>query len=518
MGTILDKLINYCNDDYVPMHMPGHKRNTEEFVMGNPFSIDITEIDGFDNLHNPKGILQESMDRASTMYGSDCTLYLVNGSSSGLIMAVSAVAKRGTKIIVGRNSHNSVYNAIYLNELTPVYVYPDSINSLGINSLISAESVDQLLSENEDVSAVIITSPTYEGVVSDVKAIAEVVHRYNIPLIVDEAHGAHFHFAKEFPEPAIASGADIVVQSIHKTLPSFTQTALLHIKGHLVDMDKIRRYYDIYQSTSPSYILIAGIDNCIDFLLTKGPSMFVTYMENLKKLRANIRKLNYIGLFEADDISKVILFIKNGNLNGKQFYDILLERFHIQLEMASLHYVIAMTSVGDKLEYYEKFMEALSQIDKLLEADADIDIENSKSKRISEADGNMESVHAKVMKAPYFAMNEEYELVEMHKSVGRISASSICVYPPGIPVVFPGELIKQDLVEYIKVAYDMGLEVIGLEATELEAMEFKKEKSKSRISGSLVDIVDIVDIADTADTVKTYNKDIEMRGSIRCMK
>ena len=335
MENIFHKLLNYCNEDFVPMHMPGHKRNIEQFSMGNPYGIDITEVDGFDNLHNPTGLIVDSMNCTAKMYGAKNTFYLVNGSSAGLLTAISAVAKRGHKIIMARNCHKSVYNAVYLNELYPVYVYPDSVNDLGINSQISADNVEKLLEENKDVSAVIITSPTYEGIISDISAISEVVHKLGIPLIVDEAHGAHFHFHKAFPDSALDMGADIVVQSIHKTLPAFTQTALLHVKGNLIDINKIRRYLDMYQSTSPSYILMAGIDNCMDFLRTKGPDMFHRYVMNLKAFRVNIKKLDHIKLFDTDDISKLILYVPNGRLNGKQLYAILLNKFHIQLEMAS---------------------------------------------------------------------------------------------------------------------------------------------------------------------------------------
>jgi len=451
------------------MHMPGHKRNIEEFSMGNPYGIDITEVDGFDNLHNPTGLIKNSMDRTAQMYGANNTFYLVNGSSAGLLTAISAVANRGHKVIVARNCHKSVYNAVYLNELYPVYVYPDNVNNLGINSQISADNVENLLNENKDVLAVIITSPTYEGIISDISAIAEVVHRFDIPLIVDEAHGAHFHFHKEFPTSALDMGADIVVQSIHKTLPAFTQTALLHVKSNLIDIDKVKRYLDMYQSTSPSYILMAGIDNCMEFLRTKGPDRFDKYVINLKALRFNIEQLKHIYIFKVDDISKLVLYIPDGRLNGKQLYGILLNKFHIQLEMASLHYVIAMTSVGDKMEYYDRFLNALQIIDNSLDKDTMIktanflEVDNKSVRNINLIGSNkFEVVPAIVIESPYKAMNAELELVEIEKSIGRISGSSVCVYPPGIPLIFPGERITLDIINHLKESYELGLEVIGL--------------------------------------------------------
>lgn len=461
MENIFWKLKEYCEKDYIPLHMPGHKRNIEEFVMDNPYKLDITEIDGFDNLHNPTGIIKHSMDAASKLYGSKNTFYLVNGSSIGILAAISATVGKGNKVLIARNSHKSVFNAIYINELIPIYVYPENINDLGINTKITPDDVDKLLKEHKDIAAVIITSPTYEGMISDIQGIADKAHSFNIPLIVDEAHGAHFGFHNAFPDSALICGADIVIQSIHKTLPAFTQTALLHVNGNRIEIDKVKLYLDIYQSTSPSYILMAGIDNCMEFLRTKGPGMFDNYVNNLKYLINEIKKLNYIKLAKNDDISKIVLYVTNGSLNGKQFYDILLEKYHIQLEMASLDYVIAMTSVGDKLEYYHKFLQALTEIDNELAQKQDSKYSEDIDDCICKSKYNI--IPAIIKEIPYKALNAKFELRCLSSSIGRISSSSICIYPPGTPVVYPGEEITLEIVEYIKTAYNAGLEVIGLE-------------------------------------------------------
>lgn len=505
MENIFHKLMKYCDEDYVPLHMPGHKRNIDEFVMKNPYELDITEIDGFDNLHNPTGLIMDSMKAAAQLYGAKNTFYLVNGSSVGLLTAISATVKRGDKVIVARNCHKSVYNAIYLNELYPVYVYPEYINDLGINGLISASSVDKLLDKYADIAAVIITSPTYEGIVSDIAAISNVVHNHNIPLIVDEAHGAHFHFHEAFPESALDKGADIVVQSIHKTLPAFTQTALLHVKGDIIHINKVKRYLDIYQSSSPSYILMAGIDNCMEFLKTKGPNQFNIYIKNLNELRRKIQNLKYICLFNTDDISKLVIFVQEGYLNGKQLYDILLNKYHIQLEMASLHYVIAMTSVGDKIEYYDRFIKALTIIDNSIElynmtkiknytkvvtkiTKGTNDIKGTKIKKYTNriSCNKYEIVPAHIIETPYKAMNADLEVVEIENSIGRVSGSGVCIYPPGIPIVFPGEMITLDIVNYIKKALALGLEVIGLDMTGLGETETGLNIKYKRKLGGLI--------------------------------
>ena len=297
---LYDRLSELAAGDNVPLHMPGHKRNTDIFSMSNPYGIDITEIDGFDNLHNADGIIKEDFKRAAKLFGADETLFLVNGSSAGNMAAICGASKKGDTVIVARNVHCSVNNALFLNELNPVYIYPE-IDEIGICTGITRESVRAALEEHPEACEVIITSPTYEGVVSDIKGIAEETHRFGAVLIVDEAHGAHFNFHDKFPESAVKCGADAVIQSIHKTLPSFTQTALLHLNGNLIDKDRVKKYWNIYQSTSPSYILMAGISRCLTFLEDNmcdsvSSGYMDEYVFRLTNLRKEIKKLKYIKL------------------------------------------------------------------------------------------------------------------------------------------------------------------------------------------------------------------------------
>ena len=286
MGNIdiLAKLEDYSKAGYVPMHMPGGKRNTE---YASTSEFDITEIDGFDNMHNAEGIIKNASDRAARLYRADKTLMLVNGSTAGILSAVCGATKRKGKIIVARNCHVSVYNALIIAQLEPVYVIPEVDESTGIYRGLTLEQVRKCVESNRDAQAVIITSPTYEGVVSEVREIASYLHEKGIPLIVDEAHGAHFEFSEEFPESAVKAGADIVINSIHKTLPALTQTALLHISGNYVDYDKVERFWNIYQTTSPSYILMASIDRCMRIIEEQGDYIFKNYISKLKNLREN---------------------------------------------------------------------------------------------------------------------------------------------------------------------------------------------------------------------------------------
>ena len=255
---LIHRLKRYERSDMYPFHMPGHKRlkGGAEYetwfqngmAFPNPFEVDITEIDGFDNLHHAEGILKKSMEWAAGLYGADRTWYLINGSTAGLLSAVCGCVPPGGRILMGRNCHKAAYHGVYLHQLQTSYVYPQSTGEWGIQGGILPEDVEKSLKEQPDIRAVLIVSPTYDGIVSDVKEIARVVHQAGLPLIVDEAHGAHFRYSEVFPQSALELGADVVIQSVHKTLPSLTQTAVLHMKcnrsdkGFYMDMEAVERY------------------------------------------------------------------------------------------------------------------------------------------------------------------------------------------------------------------------------------------------------------------------------------
>ena len=246
-----EKLFEYGKGDVYPFHMPGHKRNTGLLPFPNPFEIDITEIDGFDNMHNAEDVIKDSMDRAARLYHSEHTFYLVNGSTSGILTGICGSTKKGDKILVARNCHKAVYNAIFLNELNPVYLYPQYDEENSIQCGYSAKYIEEMLTKNPDVKLVVLVSPTYEGVTSEVREIAEAAHKRGIPLLVDEAHGAHFGFSDRFPENSISQGADIVIHTVHKTLPAFTQTALLHVNSSIVNLERIK-YMSLIHISEPT--------------------------------------------------------------------------------------------------------------------------------------------------------------------------------------------------------------------------------------------------------------------------
>jgi arginine/lysine/ornithine decarboxylase len=472
MDELYDKLVKYSKKDYYPMHMPGHKRNTSMLSMENPYAIDITEIPGFDNLHQPEDILRVLSERISRIYHSNKAFPLVNGSTAGLLAGISAATYRGDKVLVARNCHKAVYHAISMKQLKPVYIYPQMAEQISINCGISPEKIEEALIKNPDIKLIIITSPTYEGVVSDIRRIADIAHRYKAVLLVDEAHGAHFGFHDGFPKSAVTLGADLVIQSLHKTLPAFTQTAVLH--SNLPELNRrIRKYLSVYQSSSPSYLLMAGIDRCIRLIEEQGKCLFDTYyarlalfyrsmeqLRNLKLLTGDIRG-NY-GVYDWDP-SKITVFTSNTSWNGHQLGEHLREKYHIVVEMESRDYILGMTSICDTEEGLERFTKALLSIDR--------ELDNYNQGKEKKPAGNASFARPVMQRYPYEALEHGTEVIQLEDSCGRICADFISMYPPGTPLLVSGERIERDFIDIITRAIEDGFTVTGLSGGGKEEIE-----------------------------------------------
>lgn len=462
MDRLYRKLEDYSKTDYYPFHMPGHKRNMSSIDGEFPFERDITEISGFDNLHHPEGVIKEAQEALAELYGTKESFFSVNGSTAALLAAISASVKKGGQILMARNCHKAVYHGIYLRNLVPTYIYPQAEPELGINGEISPSRVERQLEENPEIEAVIITSPTYDGVVSDVRKIAEIVHEYGAVLIVDEAHGAHFRFSEYFPESAVEMGADLVIQSFHKTLPAMTQTAVLHRVTDRVDSEKLRRFLGIYQTSSPSYILMASLDACVDKMKRDGENMFREFSCNLEKARNRLEKCEYICLKSPKgydfDRSKLILATNRSTLNGPRLAEILRNQFHIETEMETERYVIAMAAVGDTEEGFRRLCSAIEEIDR---GEA-VKIKESKTGMKEQAEENYRCGEAKQIMTVSDAMDAETKRCPLAESVGKVSAEFAYIYPPGIPLLVPGEQITGLFVRNVRRYMEQGLNLQGL--------------------------------------------------------
>lgn len=453
------KLKKYGAGDALPMHMPGHKRRDGfDYLEALSPSLDITEIDGFDDLNHPREILRDSEDAASALWGCRDTVYSVNGSTCCALTAVRALCPPGSRIVMARNCHKSVYHAVELCSLDPVYVMPERVPGTPLCGSVSPKAVSRALEAAPDAAAVVVTSPTYEGVISDVRSIAEVSHRAGVPLIVDEAHGAHLGLFDVFPGGAVSSGADIVIHSLHKTLASLTQTAALHICGSSADADEIRRQMSVFQTSSPSYLLAASIDGCVRRLAETGGRDLIEWRGALDGFRNKIRGLNNLrlpvkqgeGVFMTDP-ARFFLTASHIGVTGTELCRRLRDGFGIECEMSTVFGTLAMTGQGDSPKSLGRLADALTELDGTLRPDSPLpDIAPPRAapeKRYPAAD----------------AVRMKKETVPLRDAAGRVAAEYVYSYPPGIPILVPGETVGPDTAEALLSLSLAGIRLRGAE-------------------------------------------------------
>ena len=482
---IFESLRTYCGSDFYPFHMPGHKRNVEDSPLAEFYQYDITEIDGFDNLHQPEGLIKQAQERAAKLYHSEETYFLVNGSTAGILSAVSALAVRGKKLIISRNCHKAVYHAAFLNRMELHYVYPQRLEEYEIAGAVTKEEIkreiENIINENrmdagrsevknpqELIAGVVITSPTYDGIISDVKEIARLVHSYGIPLIVDQAHGAHFGLHPGYPANAVSEGADLVIHSVHKTLPAPTQTALLHRNGELTDGELLRRYLRIYQSSSPSYLLIAGIDEGVFQAEREGKGRLDQLLCWRNSFLKKAERFRHIQVCPFTEPGRLVIFIKDFPMSGQQFYDILREKYHLQMEMAAGSYVVAILTMMDREEGIQRLLTALQEIDTSMSAaekndkgsvDGPSPIEAFRKEKGS---GWERDLRPHVNMNIWEAYRMPFEEIALEEAEGRTAAEFINLYPPGIPLSVPGERIEKQLSELVSNYLAQGYTVQGV--------------------------------------------------------
>lgn len=465
---LLERLQEYDRSDIYPFHMPGHKRQMD--LGADAYHLDITEVEGFDNLHHAQGILKEEQARLARYVGADQSFFLVNGSTCGILAAISAAVPRGGKLLMARNSHKAAYHALFLRQLQASYVYPQ-ISSFDIQGAIEPEQIARALAEDTEIAAVYVTSPTYDGVVSDIELIANITHRYGKPLIVDEAHGAHFGFHPVFPKSAVSCGADVVIQSVHKTLPAFTQSAVLHLCSDRIRAEVLEEYLDIYESSSPSYVLMAGMSRLVPFLQTEGEARFSALAENLRRFYEKSGKLQHLHVIREEDFdrttafardpSKILISTRACNISGRQLYERLLEEYHLQLEMCSGEYVTALCSLMDEEEGFERLAAALVEIDDTL-----------LRQQAPEQGFVARMYRPRQQVCPIAdAVERVHETMALEASVGKVSGEYVYLYPPGIPILVPGEHIDAGFVSDVREMKVRGMMPEGLHDMRAEFIE-----------------------------------------------
>lgn len=489
---IYNYLREYAKQDINVFHMPGHKlaKGMPQELARDVLQLDVTEVEGTDNLHYPEGIIKEAQELAAKAFGADKTYFLVNGSTCGIQAAIMSVCARGQKIIIGRDSHKAVVSGLILSGAEPVFAYPEHNLEFGIPEAISASSIEKSLCQHPDAVAVLITRPNYYGVCSDLEEISSLVHSHNKILIVDEAHGAHFAFNRRLPPSALQHGADICVQSAHKTLPAVTQGAYLHIKGDRVDINRINFNLAMLQTSSPSYIIMSYLDIARELMVTEGTAKLDNLINEVEWFKTEIQKLqDYKVLSEQDlhtntvlDTTRLVINISKLGISGYYAEKILREEFQTQVEMADYQNLVFITTIADNHQTFSRLLESMKKLaekafEKTLQFNdgSNFDISNlisvgvpyrsnsqkdgySTQKKVSSSDAYI----ARNQISPSEAYNAQKEEILLEKSNDRICAEMIIPYPPGIPVLYPGEIIDKCTIDYILNIIKAGGRVNGI--------------------------------------------------------
>ena len=477
---LYDGLIDYMKENTLSFHMPGHKNGRGILKISerpdfkdNLIFIDQTEIPGLDNLHLPEGIIMEAQQLAARAFRSDYTYFLVNGTTCGVYSMILGVTNHGDKIIVPRNSHRSVAGALIIGGLWPVYYQPDIDLDKGIAVSVSPDVIEQTINENPDAKAVLVTNPTFYGTCSDIEAIADIVHKHNMVLLVDEAHGAHLPFSRRLPINAMDAGADCAAMSIHKTLSSFTQSSMLHVRRGRVDVEKIEFMLRLTQTTSPSYILMASLDLARFQMEEHGEELLDKLINMVDEFRVKVNTIpdiycfgkEIVGQYHVTDFdpTKVTVNFKNFGMPGTRIAEILRNEYKIQVELSDLYNILALGTIADEKESYQRLYDALY----------DISIKHSSEREIKDIPHVYWEMPHQAL-SPREAVYEPMEMVDFKKSDGRISTEIIAPYPPGIPVILPGEIITGSIIENVLKVKEAGIKINGPRDQRLEKIAVTK--------------------------------------------
>lgn len=454
---VFDGLKNLMEENSISFHMPGHKGKNTLIEWGKyiPY-IDTTEVEGMDNLLEPRGIIKESQELAAKVYGAKTTIYGVNGSTGSIYIALSAITKPGDKVLIQRNCHKAVYNAMILNRLNPIYIYPNYNEEHNVLTGLDPDEIEEILLDNQDIKAVVMTYPNYYGVCSDIEKIVEVVHKYNKILMVDEAHGPHMSFSDKMPISALKAGADIVIHSTHKTLPSFTQTSMIHVGTDRVDLNKLRDRFALYTTTSPSYLFTLSNELAAAYMDGEGRERLDWSINKVNEVIQRLQKIDRVFVFTGDNFDPTIhakdntkILFKIDGIKGSKVKKLLRTKHNIRLEMSDYYYGLILTSLMNDEEDYEKLLLAIEEIAR-----------TAPYEEINSVSIKMPTPHVVMnIAAAYYGKKE---LVDLEAAIGRISAASVIPYPPGIPLIVPGEMITRELYDHIIMTMENGLEIVGL--------------------------------------------------------
>lgn len=445
---IYSALQQYAIKDYLRLHMPGHiGKGIKQEELRRLAALDLTEIPGLDDLHLPLGVIKESQELLARAFGAAKSYFLVNGATSGIHVLFLALNKEGEKVLLPRNAHRSFYGGLVLSGAVPVYLPVQVETDLGIALSVIAEDVNHLIHLNPEINNVFISSPSYYGTGCDIAAIADITSSYNKLLLVDEAHGAHFAFSRLYPRPALESGADGVVNGLHKTLPVFNQGACLHLSTRLADDLRIAKTLSLLTTTSPSYPILASIELARRLMEESGESLLEESYQLSREYRRKINAIDGLSCCEQElqavkgvmglDPLKILVSVRGSALSGYQFGALLRERYGVQVELEDHNFILVMFSMFHDRNDWERFYHALQAI----------------AATYPDQARNWPKVELPplppMLLTPRQAFMASSLKVPIKEALNRVAAEMIAVYPPGVPCLLPGELINREMLDYI---------------------------------------------------------------------
>lgn len=469
---LFDAMVALAESRKVSFHTPGHKSGKgistrfRKFAGTKIFSIDLTTLDEVDSLHKPRGVIKEAQELAAKAYGADRSYFLVNGTTGGNHAMILAACNPGDTVLVARNAHKSVLAGLILNGSQPVFFSPRVNDRLKILTNVTYEETKRAIDARPEAKVLFLTSPNYYGICCDLPRLISYAHEKGLIVLVDEAHGPHLKFHPELPTSAIEAGADLCVQSTHKIIGGMTQASMLHAKGERIDFTMLTNVLRFVQTTSPSYILMASLDLARMQMATEGEKLLDKAINLAEEARSRINKIPGLSCFGRDevrddlngdlDVTKLTITVKDLGLTGYQASHILNSRHNIQVEMADPFHLLVIISIGDRREDLQRLVEALREI--------------SKTPAAPTAAPLLEKIGCPLFLneaaiTPREAFFADHHYLPLEKAPGEISSEIVTVYPPGIPVLIPGEAISREAVDYLREMAEAGATIDGLDET-----------------------------------------------------
>ena len=452
-APLFEALKDYHSRNVIPFDVPGHKHGVglpelAGYVGKKVLEIDVNSMECLDNICNPIGVIKEAEELAARAYGAEKAFFLVNGTTSGVQAMIMAACRPGEKIILPRNAHKSAIAGMILSGAVPIYIQPEINEELGIAMGMTVESVLMTMEEHPDAKAVFVIHPTYYGAVSDLAAIVEAAHGYGMAVLADEAHGAHFNFHPNLPASAMELGADASASSTHKTGGSLTQSSLLLMRSGILDPSYMKTTLNLTQTTSASYLLMTSIDVARKQLATRGKDILGRLLEIVRDAKAQLNEIDGLyafgselvgspGVFDFDD-TKLGVNVRELGLSGYDAEKLLRKEYNIQVELADMYNILAITAVGDTEESIGSLVAAIKDLAK-----------HHRNGDVREITRGM-LTNPEIVVSPRDAYYSSKKPVKLEESIGCVSGESIMAYPPGIPLVTPGEMITREIVEYAK--------------------------------------------------------------------